>query len=53
MKREINALVLMAEQNIHILREDVNDMVKMVESCKRRFVASPAVEKLEKSWRDV
>jgi hypothetical protein len=52
-KREVDALVLMAEQNVKILREDVDDMVERVEKCKRRFVAYPAVECGVGSWRDV
>jgi hypothetical protein len=49
MKLEIDALVLMADQNIQVLREDVNDMVKMVEDCKRRPFVSP----LLRQWRKV
>jgi uncharacterized protein YlzI (FlbEa/FlbD family) len=52
MKREIDALVLMAEQNVKILREDVDDMVEKVEKCKRGLVAHPGVEREEESWRD-
>jgi hypothetical protein len=52
-KGEINALMLMAEQNVQILREDMDDMVERIESCKRKFVAYPAVEREEGSWRDV
>lgn len=54
--RELDAIVLMAEQNVGILREDVEDMVDMVEkveACQRAFVAFPAVEKEDGSWRDV
>jgi hypothetical protein len=51
--RELDALILMAEQNVCILREDVEDMVEKVEKCKRDFVAFPAVEIVEGSWRDV
>lgn len=52
-KREVDALVLMAEQNLGILKEDVDDMVERVEKCKRAFVAYPAVECEEGSWRDI
>jgi hypothetical protein len=51
--RELDALILMAEQNVSILREDVEEMVEMVEKCKRDFVAFPAVDVVEGSWRDV
>lgn len=51
--RELDAMVLMAEQNVKILREDVEDMVERVEKCKRGFVAFPAAEVEEGSWRDV
>jgi hypothetical protein len=51
--REIDSLVLMAEQNVKILREDVDDMVSRVEKCKASFVAHPAVSGGDGSWRDV
>jgi hypothetical protein len=51
--RELDALVLMAEQNVQILREDVDEMVDRVEKCKRTIRAYEAVEREEGSWRDV
>jgi hypothetical protein len=50
---EVDAMVLMAEQNVQILREDVDDMVERIEGLKRKFVAYPVVEREEGSWRDV
>jgi hypothetical protein len=50
---ELNAMALMAEQNLQILREDVDDMVERIEGLKRKFVAFPVVEREEGSWRDV
>jgi hypothetical protein len=52
-KREINALELMAEQNVQILREDVDDMIEKIESLKRKSVAVPVVQREKGSWRDV
>jgi hypothetical protein len=51
--RKLNAMVLMAEQSVGILRKDVEDMVVKVEECKRTFVASPSVEAEEGSWREI
>jgi hypothetical protein len=50
---ELNAMALMAEQNVQILREDVDDMAERIEVLKRKFVAFPVVEREERSWRDV
>jgi hypothetical protein len=51
--RELDTMVLMAEQNVGVLREDVEDMVEKVEGCKRNFGAGSKVEVEEGSWRDV
>ncbi|KAL5113466.1 hypothetical protein ACEQ8H_008658 [Pleosporales sp. CAS-2024a] len=51
--RELDALLRIAKQNVHVLREDVDDMVEQVEACKRTFTPFPAVEVQEGSWRDV
>jgi hypothetical protein len=51
--RELDALVLMAEQNAEILQEDVGDMVEMVERCKRKYGTFPVVETVDGIWRDV
>ncbi|EAT88490.2 hypothetical protein SNOG_04730 [Parastagonospora nodorum SN15] len=55
--RELDALVMIAEQNVSVLREDVEDMVEKVEGCKRASATRPVgeeeVEPEEGSWRDV
>lgn len=55
--RELDALVMIAEQNVSVLREDVEDMVEKVEVCKRASATRPVgeeeVEPEEGSWRDV
>jgi hypothetical protein len=55
--RELDALVMIAEQNVSVLREDVEDIVERVEECKRasatRSVGEEEVEPEEGNWRDV
>jgi hypothetical protein len=52
-RRELDAMILMAEQNVQILREDIADMVEKVEACRNAtFKAFPVVEAEEGSWRD-
>jgi hypothetical protein len=64
MGREVEALVLMAEQNLENLREDVDDMVGMVEECLDEVGGGRDVDEgegvddeenkvPEGSWRDV
>ncbi|KAH7086863.1 hypothetical protein FB567DRAFT_53088 [Paraphoma chrysanthemicola] len=53
-KTELDALIWMAEQNVQVLREDVDDMVEQVEKCKRSVKAFEKVPTPEEgSWRDV
>jgi hypothetical protein len=52
-KGQIDALALMAEQNVKILREDVGDMVEMVDCFRRKSATYQGVEREEGSWRDV
>ncbi|KAH7076675.1 hypothetical protein BKA63DRAFT_602434 [Paraphoma chrysanthemicola] len=53
-KTELDALIVMAEQNVQVLREDVDDMVEQVEKCKRGVKAFEKVPTPEEgSWRDV
>jgi len=57
--RELDALVMIAEQNVGVLGEDVEDMVEKVEGCKRASATRPVVQEEEDvepeegSWRDV
>ncbi|KAF2035757.1 hypothetical protein EK21DRAFT_106602 [Setomelanomma holmii] len=51
--REVDALMLMAQQNVQILREDVDEMVERVERCRGKVRAFEGVECEEGSWRDV
>lgn len=50
---ELEALIGMAEQNVDILREDVDNMVEKVEKCRTEYTPFRAVERVEGSWRDV
>jgi hypothetical protein len=55
-KRELDAVLLMAAQNVQILREDADDMVERLEGVKRRHgsLRQSLVGEVEPgSWRDV
>ncbi|KAH8733086.1 hypothetical protein GQ44DRAFT_766148 [Phaeosphaeriaceae sp. PMI808] len=52
-KRELDALTDMANQNVDIVKEDIDDMVARLLVYKEKFKASPAVERMKGSWRDV
>lgn len=45
--RELDVLLLIAEQNARILREDANDMVEKVEACRFAASASLAIKQAE------
>ncbi|KAF1840546.1 uncharacterized protein K460DRAFT_371745 [Cucurbitaria berberidis CBS 394.84] len=52
--KELDALLAITAQNVRILREDVEDMVTMVQECKRRASGIEEIERVEEgSWRDV
>ncbi|KAF1837532.1 hypothetical protein BDW02DRAFT_131655 [Decorospora gaudefroyi] len=50
---ELDALLLMAEQNVRIIREDMQDMLEMVQACQARAEVAAEVAPPEGSWRDV
>jgi len=53
-RRELDAMMLMAEQNVRILREDADEMSVRVDGIKRRFARCQLVREVEQgSWRDI
>ncbi|CAO2656925.1 Nn.00g057280.m01.CDS01 [Neocucurbitaria sp. VM-36] len=52
--RELDALVTITAQNVRILGEDIEDMVTLVQDCKRMASGMQEIERpKEGSWRDV
>ncbi|KAF2831171.1 hypothetical protein CC86DRAFT_366602 [Ophiobolus disseminans] len=52
-KRELDAVMVMAEQNVRILHEDVDEMDERVGGMKSALGGFPVVEVEEGSWRDI
>ncbi|KAF1946280.1 hypothetical protein EJ02DRAFT_336767 [Clathrospora elynae] len=51
--KELNALVLMAQQNVRIIKEDVEEMLGKVVECQKRAAVVEQVKPVEGTWRDV